>query len=75
MLGWVGLIRACGAAACCVWSAYGLRPSHLDCLRREWSDLTRMEHPWGKAHALLAGGHTVWPAWAIRCWRLQAGDE
>jgi len=64
---WVGLIRACGAAATCVWSAYGLRPSHFDCLRQEWSDLTRMEHAWGKAHArgrrwsngLTTGGDSV----------------
>jgi len=27
-----GLIHACGAAATCVWPAYGLRPSHFDCL-------------------------------------------
>ena len=33
--GWVGLIRACGEAACCVWMAYGLCPSHFDCLRWE----------------------------------------
>ena len=63
---WVGLIHACGAAATCVWSAYGLSPSHFDCLHREWSDLTRMVHARGKAHALLAGGCTVWPAWSIR---------
>jgi len=66
MLGWVGLIRACGAAATCVWSAYALRPSHFDCLRREWSDLTHMVHARGKAHALLAGGSRVWPAGSIR---------
>jgi len=61
MLGWVGLMLACSAAATCVWSAYGLRPSHFDFLRREWSTLTRMEHAWGKAHALLTGGRSVWP--------------
>ena len=79
---WVGLIRACGAAATCVWSAYGLCPSHFDCLRREWSDLTRMEHArgkahaWGKAHAhgcrwsngLTTGGESIG-------WRMQAGEE
>ena len=26
---WLGLIRACGAAATCVWSAYGLAPAIL----------------------------------------------
>jgi len=51
MLGWVRLIRLCGAAATCVWLAYSLRPSHFDCLHREWSKLTRMEHSRGKAHA------------------------
>jgi len=32
-----GLICACGASATFVWPAYGQRPSHFDCLRREWS--------------------------------------
>ena len=71
---WVGLIWACGAAA--VWSAYGLRPSHFDCLHQEWSDLTCMEHPWGKAHALgrrWSNGLTT--SGASIGWRLQAGDE
>ena len=42
MLGWVGLIRACGATATCIWSAYSLRPSHFDFLPREWSN----SHTW-----------------------------
>jgi len=44
MVGWVGLIRACGAAATCVWSAYSLHPSHFDCLCRV-RDPTHM-HEW-----------------------------
>jgi hypothetical protein len=75
-LGRAQLICACGTAATSVWSAYGLRPSHFNCLRREWSDLTRMEHAWGKAHTrgrrwsngLTTGGDSVG-------WRLQAGNE
>ena len=42
MLGWVGLIQTCSAAATCVWSAYGLHPSHFDCLHQEWSN----SHAW-----------------------------
>ena len=42
MAGWVGLMRACGAVATCVWSAYGLPPSHFDCLRWEGIQLTHM---------------------------------
>ena len=30
-----------GAAACSVWTAYGLRPSRFDCLPQEGSKLTR----------------------------------
>ena len=49
-LSWVGLIRAWGIAACCVWTAYSLRPSRFDCLRREGSQLACMDgarHPMG----------------------------
>jgi len=42
MLGWGGLMRTCGAAATCVWPAYGLRPSHFDRLCQEGIQLTSM---------------------------------
>ena len=38
MVSWVGLILACRAAATCVWLAYGLCPSHFDCLSQKWSN-------------------------------------
>ena len=50
MLGGLGLIRAYSAAATCVWLAYGLRPSHFDCLRWGGSKLTRMDSARGKVH-------------------------
>ena len=37
------LICACGASATCVWPAYGLRPSHFNCLCREGSQVTPMD--------------------------------
>jgi len=42
MVSWVRLMHACGAVTTCVWSAYGLCPSHFDCLCREGIQLTRM---------------------------------
>ena len=76
MVGWVGLIRACDAAATCVWSAYSLRPSHFDCLCREGIQLTRMI---GVRASVLVfypedarsnppwGGQTVCPRATIDC--------
>ena len=56
MVGWVGLMHACGAVATCVWPAYGLHPSHFDCLRREWSKLTCMDSAMGKVLVFWSSG-------------------
>ena len=51
-----GLMRSCGAVATCVWSAYGLRTSRFDCLRREGIQLTRMNGVRASALAFCSGG-------------------
>jgi len=47
---------ACGAVTTCVWSAYGLCPSHFDCLCWEGIQLTRMNCVRGSALAFCSGG-------------------
>jgi len=56
MLGWVGLMWACGAVATCVWLACGLRPSHFNCLRPEGSQLTHMNGARDSVLAFLSRG-------------------
>ena len=66
-------MRACSAVATCVWSAYSLCPSHIDCLCWEGIQLSRMNGVRGNAlvffvldgagsipsHGCDVGGHTV----------------
>ena len=72
MVSWEGVMRACGAVATCVWLAYGLRPSHFDCLCWEGIQLTCMNGVRGSALVFYPervgsipsrgcdiGGHTV----------------
>jgi len=66
MVGWGGLMRACSTVATCVWSAYGLRPSHFNCLCQEGIQLTRMNGVRDSVLAFCSGGHGLdsrlwWP--------------
>ena len=56
MLGWGGLMGACGTVATCVWSAYGLHPSHFNCLCREGIKLTHMNGIRATTLAFCSGG-------------------
>jgi len=49
-------MRDCGTVATCVWQAYGLRPSHFDCLCLEGIQLTRMNGVRASTLAFLTRG-------------------
>ena len=56
MVGLVRLMCACSAVTTCVWYAYGLLPSHFDCLPREGIKLTCMNGVRASALVFLSGG-------------------
>ena len=78
-----GLIHTCSAVATCVWLAYGLRPSHFDCLCQECSQVTPMDgtthNGWPKDRhgcaIFTCGGRTVFPPMDVSCMDITAAGH